>query len=174
MNTPDDLTTLRSTFVLKGMLDRGFTSVRDTGGASKNLANAIAEGLIPGPRLFQCGKALSQTGGHGDFSPAGNSSNPGCCGGHSKSLARVADGVPACLKAAREELKQGADFLKLMCGGGVASETDAIETIQYSAEEIKAITSTAWQMGKKNVSSPLKLLVLIGADSTGHSSCVYC
>lgn len=44
------------------MLERGFTTVRDTGGASKVLANAIEEGLIVGPRLFQCGKALSQTG----------------------------------------------------------------------------------------------------------------
>jgi len=44
------------------MLERGFTTVRDTGGATKVLANAIEEGLIVGPRLFQCGKAISQTG----------------------------------------------------------------------------------------------------------------
>lgn len=152
VRTPPQLITLRTTFILKSMLARGFTSVRDTGGATKHLANSIAEGLIPGPRLFQCGFAISQTGGHGDFSPAiSGGDGLGCCGGHAESLARTADGVPAVLKATREELKQGADFIKIMVGGGVASETDAIETVQYSSEEIRAVTSTAWQMGKKMV-----------------------
>ncbi|KAK1220542.1 hypothetical protein PQX77_016682 [Marasmius sp. AFHP31] len=141
---------LRTTYTLREMLMRGFTTVRDTGGASKVIANAIEEGLLPGPRLFQCGKALSQTGGHGDFTPAqsGGSEN-GCCGGHSKLFARVADGVPAVLSAVRGELKAGADFIKIMVGGGVASETDAIETVQYTAEEIQAITTSCRQMGGK-------------------------
>ena len=116
------------------MLSRGFTTVRDTGGATKDTANAIAEGLLEGPRLFQCGYAISQTGGHGDFGPAepGGSGAVGCCSGNAQSLGRVADGVPAVLKATREELKQGADFIKIMLGGGVASETDAIEASSLS------------------------------------------
>ncbi|KAF7329671.1 Amidohydro-rel domain-containing protein [Mycena kentingensis (nom. inval.)] len=115
---------LRTTYVLKEMLLRGFTTVRDTGGASKRLALAIEEGLIPGPRLVQCGRGLSQTGGHGDFSPVGSSSSTTCCG-----------------------------VIKVMVGGGVASETDAIETVQFTAEEIKAITTTARQMGGKIVTA---------------------
>jgi imidazolonepropionase-like amidohydrolase len=63
------------------------------------------------------------------------------------SLGRTCDGVPAVLKATREELKAGADFIKIMCGGGVASMTDAIETVQFTAEEIRAITTTCKQMG---------------------------
>ena len=55
-----------ATATLKGMLMRGFTTVRDAGGADYGLAQAVAEGLIPGPRLLFCGHALSQTGGHGD------------------------------------------------------------------------------------------------------------
>ncbi|KAF9266839.1 hypothetical protein L218DRAFT_955951 [Marasmius fiardii PR-910] len=141
---------LRTTYTLKEMLMRGFTTVRDTGGASKVIANAIEEGLLLGPRLFQCGKALSQTGGHGDFTPAlSGGPESGCCGGHSKLFARVADGVPAVLSAVRGELKAGADFIKIMVGGGVASVTDAIETVQYTAEEIKAITTACKQMGGK-------------------------
>ncbi|CAK5278314.1 unnamed protein product, partial [Mycena citricolor] len=141
---------LRTAYVLKEMLLRGFTTVRDTGGASKRVALAIEEGLFPGPRLIQCGKALSQTGGHGDFEPGlSGGSSTSCCGGHSKGLGRVADGVPDVLRAVREELKAGADFIKIMVGGGVASETDAIETVQYTAEEIKAITTTCKQMGGK-------------------------
>jgi imidazolonepropionase-like amidohydrolase len=135
------------------MLSRGFTSIRDTGGASSHLANAISENLIPGPRLFQCGKALSQTGGHGDFSSSSDDETPGCCGGHHKSISWVVDGVPSVLTAVRTNLKNGADFIKIMGGGGVASPTDGIETVQFSPEEIRAITESAWRMGKKMVSS---------------------
>ncbi|ESK94932.1 xaa--pro dipeptidase [Moniliophthora roreri MCA 2997] len=141
---------LRTTYNLKEMLHRGFTTVRDTGGASKVIANAIEEGLLLGPKLFQCGKALSQTGGHGDFiPPLSGGPEPGCCGGHSRLFARVADGVPTVLSAVRGELKAGADPIKIMVGGGVASETDAIETVQYTAEEIRVITTTCKQMGGK-------------------------
>ncbi|CAL1711386.1 unnamed protein product [Somion occarium] len=163
VQTPDELIHLRSTYVLREMLLRGFTTVRDTGksrpiftyasfssnfrsgGGSKALANAISEGLILGPRLIQCGKALSQTGGHSDFGPVGSST--GCCAGHSQSLGRTCDGVPQVLKATREELKSGADFIKIMCGGGVASPTDSVESVQFTAEEIQAITTTCRQMG---------------------------
>ncbi|KAJ7130348.1 hypothetical protein C8R44DRAFT_775394 [Mycena epipterygia] len=147
---PEQDINLRTAYVLKEMLLRGFTTVRDTGGASKRIAMAIEEGLIQGPRLIQCGKALSQTGGHGDFGPAVSGSlSAGCCGGHTSSIGLVADGVPEVLKATRHELKAGADFIKIMVGGGVASETDAIETVQYTAEEIQAITTTCKQMGGK-------------------------
>ncbi|KAH9889451.1 hypothetical protein C8Q73DRAFT_747893 [Cubamyces lactineus] len=152
VQTSEELVHLRSTYVLREMLMRGFTTVRDTGGASKALATAISEGLIVGPRLIQCGKALSQTGGHADFGPA-KSGNSGCCGGHSQSLGRTCDGVPQVLKATREELKGGADFIKVMCGGGVASPTDAIETVQFTAEEIRAITTTCTQMGNKHTTA---------------------
>lgn len=164
--------TLRSTYILKGMLGRGFTTVRDTGGATKFIANALAEGLIEGPRLFQCGKALSQTGGHGDLLPGQSGGDgSGCCGGSYAAYGRTADGVPACLKAVREELKQGADFIKIMLGGGVSSETDAIDTVQYTSEEVRAITTTAMQMGKKmvsTISTPRKV-----ADLSVHCSCLH-
>lgn len=172
---PDQVTTLRSTYVLKGMLHRGFTTVRDTGGASKFLADALKEQLIEGPRLFQCGKALSQTGGHADYVPVGQPGMEGastCCGGHGAaiSLGRVVDGVPGCLKATREELKAGADFIKIMMGGGVSSEYDPIEAIQYSPEEVRAITSTAWQMGKKMVSGSGLAIRLRARPATLDSS----
>ncbi|KAI0628969.1 hypothetical protein C8Q77DRAFT_325914 [Trametes polyzona] len=153
VQTPEELVHLRSTYVLREMLLRGFTTVRDTGGASKALADALSEGLIQGPRLFQCGKGLSQTGGHGDFGLPSFTGNLGCCGGHSQSLGRTCDGVPQVLKATREELKGGADFIKIMCGGGVASLTDAIETVQFTAEEIRAITTTCKQMGNKHTTA---------------------
>ncbi|KAI0724693.1 hypothetical protein C8Q72DRAFT_786828 [Fomitopsis betulina] len=132
---------LRSTYALREMLLRGFTTVRDTGGATKALADAVSEGLIVGPRVIQCGRGLSQTGGHGDIGSH-------CCGG-GHAIGRVCDGVPEVLKAVREELRGGADFIKIHCGGGVASPTDAIETVQFTAEELRAITATSTQMNNK-------------------------
>lgn len=133
----------RSAFVAKEMLLRGFTTVRDTGGADAALRDAIAEGLLRGPRLFITGKALSQTGGHGDLRAGYQTEEAKCCGGHTPGFARVCDGVPQCLEAVRDELRQGADFIKIMCGGGVASPSDALDMLQFTAEEIQAITTTA-------------------------------
>ncbi|KAL3434863.1 hypothetical protein BDV09DRAFT_204490 [Aspergillus tetrazonus] len=138
----------RAAYVAREMLLRGFTTARDTGGADAALRDAIAEGLVPGPRLFIAGKALSQTGGHGDSRAAFQGEEEKCCGGHSPSLARVCDGVPACLSAVRDELRRGADFIKIMCGGGVASPSDALDMLQFTAEEIQAITRTAAYSGK--------------------------
>lgn len=64
---PESLTAVRAERVLEGMLLRGFTTVRDCGGADWGLAQAVEEGTIAGPRLLFTGHALSQTGGHGDM-----------------------------------------------------------------------------------------------------------
>ncbi|KAJ3480810.1 hypothetical protein NLI96_g8086 [Meripilus lineatus] len=110
-------------------------------------------------------------GGHADFGPSRSST--GCCAGHSQSLGRTCDGVPQVLKATREELKAGADFIKIMCGGGVASPTDAIETVQFTAEEIQAITTTCRQMGGKQsmveTKVPQRRLHLISVVATAHA-----
>jgi imidazolonepropionase-like amidohydrolase len=142
-NAAPNTVAFRSAYVAKTMLLRGFTTVRDTGGADAALRDAIAEGLVPGPRLFIAGKALSQTGGHGDFRATHQREEHKCCGGHTPGIARICNGVPECLEAARDELRQGADFLKIMCGGGVATQTDPLEMLQFTAQEIQAVTTTA-------------------------------
>ncbi|WP_328450092.1 metal-dependent hydrolase family protein [Amycolatopsis sp. NBC_00438] len=127
--------------IMSGMLDRGFTTVRDVAGADYGLADAQAEGLFRGPRLLFCGKALSQTGGHGDSRTRGTrvrDDHP-CCAG----LSRIADGVDAVRAAARDELRKGAHHLKVMASGGVASPTDRIDSTQYSADELRAIVEEA-------------------------------
>lgn len=126
---------------MSAMLDRGFTTVRDVAGADYGLADAQAEGLFRGPRLLFCGKALSQTGGHGDSRTRGThvrDDHP-CCAG----LNRIADGVDAVRVAARDELRKGAHHLKVMASGGVASPTDRIDSTQYSADELRAIVEEA-------------------------------
>ena len=129
--------------VLEGMLQRGFTTVRDAGGADWGLAQAVESGLVAGPRVFFSGRVLSQTGGHGDFRPR-NEPAPLCaCQVHSSYFSHVADGVDAVRKAAREELRRGAHQVKIMASGGVASPTDPIWNLQYSAEEMAAIVEEA-------------------------------
>ena len=136
---------LRQPYVCRQILQRGFTTVRDCGGATLALKEAIRDGVFPGPRLFIAGHALSQTGGHGDF--RGSHDHTECCGGFMFGLTRLCDGVAECTKYARDELRQGADFIKIMTGGGVASPTDALENVQFLPEEIRAITHVAKNNG---------------------------
>ena len=136
---------------LRGCLDRGFTTVRDVGGADVGLASAIKDGLLgPVPRLFYGGRVITQTGGHGDFRP-GDHALDGvvCCGCsfHSDHLAVVADGVDAVRRAVREELRRGASHIKIMGSGGVASPTDPLDRCQYSDDEIRAAVDEASRAG---------------------------
>jgi imidazolonepropionase-like amidohydrolase len=129
--------------ILEAMLRRGFTTVRDAGGADWGLAEAVERDLVAGPRLFFSGRVLSQTGGHGDFRPRTDESELCGCRVHSTGFSHVADGVPAVRKAAREELRRGARQVKIMASGGVASPTDPIWNLQYSEEEMRAIVEEA-------------------------------
>lgn len=117
------------------MLRRGFTTVRDVGGADWGMARALDEGLAVGPRLVFGGKALSQTGGHGDLRARGDERLP-CC--HAQpSFARIADGIEAVRHAARDEFRNGAAHLKMLLSGGVASPLDDVSEVQYSDEEMR-------------------------------------
>lgn len=136
---------IRQPWVLKPMLDRGFTSVRDCGGATLAMKEAVEEGVCLGPRLFIAGYALSQTGGHGDMRSSHDQSPCSC--GTVSGISRIVDGTSECFRVARDELRQGADFIKIMGGGGIASATDKIENLQFSDEEIKAIVTAAKNNG---------------------------
>jgi imidazolonepropionase-like amidohydrolase len=123
-------------------LDCGFTTVRDVGGGDYSLWRALEDRLIRGPRFLYAGKILSMTGGHGDVRQMAESAQSHCCAcGHYNSFAVIADGVDACIKAAREELRRGAHCIKIMASGGVASPTDPIWMNQYREDEIRAIVN---------------------------------
>jgi imidazolonepropionase-like amidohydrolase len=142
---PVSLVALQAARVLEGMLQRGFTTIRDAGGADGGLAEAVEEGLVRGPRIFPSGQALSQTGGHGDLRPRTRSVSVvacACCEGGA-GLARIADGVAECRRAARDELRKGATQIKIMASGGVASPYDPVWNLQYSEEEVRAIVEEA-------------------------------
>ncbi|KAL4969178.1 uncharacterized protein BDV14DRAFT_196490 [Aspergillus stella-maris] len=141
----NDVSLLRQPYVATQMLHRGFTSVRDCGGAQLAFKQAIEEGVFPGPRLFIAGHALSQSGGHGDIRSSHDHIQ--CCAGHTNGLGRICDGVPACMTAVREEIRSGADFIKIMGSGGVSTPTDRIEQLQFTVDEIKAIVECAENAG---------------------------
>lgn len=95
------------------------------------LREAFASGLLDGPRLFVPGRALTMTGGHA-----------WALGMHE------ADGPDEMRKAARQELKAGADWIKLMASGGAGSPTERPEDVQLTAEEMKAAVEEAHKKGK--------------------------
>ena len=100
----------RADKILGGMLQRGFTTVRDAAGADFGLARAVQEGLVVGPRLIFGGRGLSQTGGHGDGRSSGRTAQEA---GYSYTTGNVVcDGVPEVRRSVREEIKRGAQHIK--------------------------------------------------------------
>jgi imidazolonepropionase-like amidohydrolase len=143
---PDSLVMARSIRLMGEMLMRGFTTVRDVGGGDLGQVVAQQEGLFRGPRLVISGKALSQSGGHGDFRGPYDPSPPRFSH-RLGALGRLCDGVHEVRKAAREEIKAGARFVKIMANGGVASPTDPIHFLGFSREEITASVEEARNAG---------------------------
>ncbi len=140
---PDATVSYGAARVMKNMLMRGFTTVRDVGGATLPIVNALEEGLIEGPRLLICGKALSQTGGHTDFRGRYETRSAEFQTYALGAMGRVCDGVDECRRAARDEIWQGAQFVKVMANGGVASPTDPIAFLGFSTDELTAIVQEA-------------------------------
>lgn len=127
-------------------LMRGFTTVRDTAGSIFGIKAAIDRGVMPGPRCYPSGAAISQTSGHGDPEPVGEI--PTALGGQpsarqQKGMTAVANGIPEVLAATRDQLKRGASQIKIMAGGGVTSDHDPIDTVQYTLDEMRAIVGAA-------------------------------
>jgi imidazolonepropionase-like amidohydrolase len=131
---------------LTHILSCGFTSVRDVAGGDQGMAMALRDGFIQGPRYFFGGQAMSQTGGHGDLRQADSGDTCPCCSGNNM-IGVIADGVDECRKVAREQLRKGANHIKIMGSGGVVSPTDPLEQPQYSEGEIRAIVEECDRRG---------------------------
>ncbi|WP_258194896.1 amidohydrolase family protein [Paraburkholderia sp. BL18I3N2] len=140
---PQSLITAQSKTILEAMLHRGYTTVRDAGGADSGLVQAIEEGHLVGPRLYIAGRAITQTGGHGDPRPAFFSNMNCVCCGSVGLLGCIADGVPEVRRAVREQLRNGAHHIKVMAGGGISTPNDPLDGTQFSIEELTAIVEEA-------------------------------
>ena len=160
--------TIRAAMDAWRCLDAGFTTVRDAGGMlAIYVKRAIEEGSAIGPRIVASGMVISQTAGHGDlhFVPAEWSRRT--------QITRLADGVPEVRKAAREQLREGADMLKIFTTGGVMSEKDKPTACQYSMDEIQAFVEEARNAGVRTGTHAqgtqgIKNAVLAGVDNVDH------
>ena len=146
---PLTMMTVRAAALMRGMIDRGFTTVRDTGGADWGMRDGVAQGLLPGPRMFIAGRALGPTGGHSDARRRTDvhSGACKCCNAMSFCL-EVVDGADAVRAAVREQLRQGVDQIKIMVSGGVASPYDPLDSRQFSLAEIAAAVEEAAAFGR--------------------------
>jgi imidazolonepropionase-like amidohydrolase len=170
MRSSGAYTTVRAVEILEGMLMRGFTTVRDAGGADYGLAAAVNEGHIRGPRILYCGHALSQTGGHGDMRGAGEQVLEGI--NYNGMLGLVCDGVAEVRRACRDEIRRGAHHIKLMLAGGVATP-DPHTNDQFSEEEIRAAVEEAeianlYCMGHAYTARTINRALRLGVRSLEH------
>ena len=132
------------------MLQKGITTVRDIAGDPLDIAKAIDMELLPGPRVYSSGGAISQTGGHGDW--AGRNVPAEILASHMDMSQRTAntwvvDGPDEVTKAVRLNLRRGASFIKVMGGGGVASEFDPLEIMGLAADEVARAVEIAADNG---------------------------
>ena len=155
----------------KKTLDAGFTTVRDLGArdfADVALRDAIAAGRVPGPRMLVAVKSISSTGGHGDLNdlPADV---------HVDRYGAIADGPEQIRAKVREDVKYGADWIKILATGGVMSAGTDPRQAQYTEEELKAAVDAARERGRDvavhaHGTEGILRAVRAGVRSVEHSS----
>jgi imidazolonepropionase-like amidohydrolase len=151
-------------------LEAGFTTVRNLGSAGYSdiaLRDGIEAGDVPGPRIIASGPPLSITGGHNDQNLLAPE--------YHYRMEGVADGLDGVRAKVRENIKYGADVIKVMATGGVMSEGDSPGAEQYSLEELRIIVETAHSLGRRvaahaHGSSGIKDAARAGVDSVEHGS----
>jgi len=160
---------------LTEMLARGFTTVRDAGGADAGFRRTVEDGQLVGPRLLVSGRPISQTGGHGDQRLAAEHGDAGGPVPHIGLIHVIADGPDEVRRAAREELRRGANQVKVMASGGVMSPTDRVESVQYTREELSAAVQAAESVGTYVMAhayapSAIAACVAVGVRSIEHGN----
>jgi imidazolonepropionase-like amidohydrolase len=147
VDSPPDYHAALALVEARNTLMRGFTSVRDTGGAVFGVKKAIDQGFHPGPRIYASGAAIGMTSGHGDYRTVNEL--PRQLGGPSETplerlgISVFADGVPEVLSASRDQMRRGAHYLKMFVGGAVSGLRDPLDIAEYSFEEVKAAADEA-------------------------------
>lgn len=154
-------------------LKAGFTTVADLGAPNEAifaLRGAIRSGRIPGPRIIAAGSPISVHGGHGD--PANGMPEELV---HVYRPTSVCSGADDCRRAVREQVRAGADIIKITATGGVLSQTAAGLGQQFSDDELRAIVETAHSMGRKVTAHAhgfdgINSFLRAGGDSIEHGT----
>lgn len=132
--------------LLTGAVDRGYTTIRDAGGGDVGLAQALDAGVIDGPRFFYPGKALTQTGGHGDMRKRGEPDLCGC-GEYAGVICEAVDSPDEMRKAVRQRFRQGATQIKIFLSGGVSTELAPLAMPHFTDAEILVAVEEAARRG---------------------------
>ncbi len=174
---PLTLMTARAGNIMRRMLMRGFTTIRDAAGGDWGIKKAVADDEMIGPRMFIAGRALSQTGGHGDSRRRTDANEPCRCADALAMTGQIADGVDEVRKAVRENLRQGVDQIKIMVSGGVSSPHDPLECDQYSPQEIEVIVEEArrrntYVMAHAYGASAIKMAIKAGVRTIEHGNLI--
>jgi imidazolonepropionase-like amidohydrolase len=157
---------------LRATLAAGITMVRDAAGADAGIKQAVADGLIAGPRLQISVTLLSQTGGHGDgWFPSGQTVEfwpvyPGMPDG-------LVDGPEAMRRKVRELVRAGADVIKVATSGGVLSPTDDPRHAHFRDDELTTLVTEAaaagrWVMAHAQAAEGVKAALRAGVRSIEH------
>ncbi len=144
---PSNLVALMMAGVLEDTIHQGFTTVRDAGGADWSFKAAVERGIVEGPRLLISDRPLSQTGGHGDWRRATETQPPEIFCPTAGMRSVVCDGADEVRRAAREQLRLGADQIKVMASGGAMSPADELAATQYTLGELRAAVEEAEAAG---------------------------
>lgn len=132
---------------IQDTLMHGFTTIRDAGGCDWSFKLAVERGMIEGPRMFVSNSFISQTGGHGDMRQRHERFEPRRYHPLMPPPA-ICDGEPEARRAARDQLRTGADQLKVMAGGGAASPTSLLDSPQFTLAELAAVVYEATAVRK--------------------------
>lgn len=171
----NSLVALRATKFARITLEAGFTTVRDLGARHAEtifaLRDGINQGLIVGPRIVASGHPIAVTGGHGDFT---NGYRQDVWGDQGEADG-IADGPDSCMKAVRNQIKFGADCIKLTATGGVLSASAAGLRQHFTQEELNAIVTAAHMMSRKVAAHAhgvdgIKAALAAGVDSIEHGT----
>ena len=127
---------------MQWLLDHGFTTIREIAGNTLGFSRAVRSGILRGPRIYTSGPAISTTGGHGDWGSYNDAIDQKDYQEQVYNTV-IADGRAEVMKAARQNFRNGASFIKVMAGGGVASTYDPLELAGYTIEELEAIVQVA-------------------------------
>lgn len=146
-------------------LQAGFTTVRNVaadGFSDVALRDAINAGDVPGPRMLVSGPPLGITGGHSDNDLLAYEY-------HAKSEG-ICDSPWACRAQVRENIKYGADLIKIMASGGVLSKGDDPQASQFTLEEMQAIVEEAHRLGRKVAAHAHGAQAILWASQAGVDS----
>lgn len=171
-NTADYV--IRSTVYARTTLLAGFTTVRNVGDNVNEtiaLRNAVAAGIVPGPRIFSAGMAIGSTGGHADPTDGYRADLAADHGPHDG----IINGADDAWKAVRQHYKDGADLVKIMPSGGVLDESKSADNAQMTMEEIKAVVAAAHDYGMTvaahaHGAEAIRRAVIGGVDSIEHGT----